>query len=119
MKEKRLTRTSTAVHCLMMTSFDKSKAIANVLCLADEEQLAVLLDDLLTDSEIEKVHERIKIIECLGQKLSQRETAKKTQAAIATVTRGAQLMKKPSFLLGSLIEKGLSKSWWRRAFWNN
>lgn len=102
-----------------MNSLDKSKAIANVLCLADEETLAMLLDDLLTDSEIDKVHERIKIIECLSQKLSQRETAKKTHAAIATVTRGALLMKKPTFILDTLIKKGQSKVWWQKLFWSS
>ena len=100
-----------------MNTSEKTRAIAKVLTLADEETLALLLDDLMTENEIDKIHERIKIIECLSQKLSQRETAQKAEAAIATVTRGAYLMKKPTFMLDTIIDEHHEKGWWKRLFW--
>lgn len=102
-----------------MNTQKKSQAIAKVFTLADEETLTLLLDDLLTESEIDKIHERIKIIECLSQKLSQRATAQRTHAAIATVTRGASLMKKPTFVLDQIIHKSHTKHWWKKLFWNH
>jgi Trp operon repressor len=102
-----------------MTKLNKKiRGIAKVLLLTrSENELARLIDDLLTPSEVNKVHERIRIIDCYQQGFSQRETKRKTKAAIATITRGAVLVKKPGFILNRFISKAKKQSWWRTLFW--
>ena len=92
--------------------------IARVLRLAKTEaQLTALLGDLLTDSEIEKIHERIRIVACLKDGLSQRETQRETNAGIATVSRGARLLQGPKNMLSKIIESAQQMSWWYGLFW--
>lgn len=101
-----------------MKTEQKLKAINKILQVpqtdADRE---ALLSDLLTESEIDKIHERVQIVECLQRGLSQRETSKKSGAAIATVTRGAGLMKKPGLVLDTVIQNNHTLAWWHRLFW--
>ncbi len=84
----------------------KIDLIAELIQKAEsEKELRLLLDDLLTESELNKVYERVQIVANLMNEMSQREVAAKTGAGIATVTRGASLMKKPNFILSKFIDK--------------
>lgn len=99
---------------------EKLQGIAKLIGLSSGEyELIRLLDDLLTDAEIDKIHERIKIVACLKDGLSQRDAQKKTEAAIATVTRGASLLKKPQFILDRVITSAQKMSWWYKLFWQS
>lgn len=102
----------------MSTKDKKIKGIAKVIRLVrTEEDLVRLLDDIFTDSEIDKAHERVKIIACLKDGLSQRKTQTETDAAIATVSRGAQLLHKPKFILDQIISTAQNMNWWQKLFW--
>ncbi len=102
-----------------MTSLNKkTEAIAKFLRLAKTEaELASVLSELTTPSEIEKIHERLRIVDCLDEGLSQRATVERSGAAIATVGRGATLMKSPKLTLGKLIKQGKKSSWWQKLIW--
>lgn len=102
-----------------MSSQDKKlTALADLLRSApDTKTLVAALDDLLTPDEIDTMYERVQIIACLKKGYSQRETLKRTGSAIATVNRGAKVMKKSSFALGKLIDKVNSTGWWRTILW--
>lgn len=96
----------------------KLEGIAKVIHLAkDENQLVLLLEELLTSAEIDKIHERIKVITCLKEGLSQRETSQKCGAAIATVSRGARLFQKQSLVIESIIDQARAMGWWQKLFW--
>jgi len=98
---------------------NKLKGLTKILMLpATEKQLEAMLDDLLTDSEIDKVHERICIIGCLKKGLSQRKTQIETQAGIATVSRGARLLKNDGREIYETVAMAQKKPWWRKLFYS-
>lgn len=95
-----------------------SEAISNTLLLcANKKELSLFLEDIFTNSELEKAYERIHIIDCLDQGLSQRKTLGKVGSAIATVTRGGMLMKKPNVILPKILKKARTQNWWKKLFW--
>lgn len=104
---------------VMNNIIKKAKSISNLLQLAQEEAvLHEILPILMTPSEIENIYERVKILECLQNGLSQRKTLKKTEAtAIATITRGAKVLKQVSPTLHSFFLKAQRLDWWRNLFW--
>ena len=96
----------------------KLQGIAKIIMLSKTEgEIMQVLDDILTGSEVENVHERIKIVACLKKGMSQRETKKITHAGIATITRGSSLIKKTGFILDKMISIAQDLSWWNRLFW--
>jgi Trp operon repressor len=102
----------------MKKKTDKNLAIARFfLMVKSEKEMQKLLDELLTDSERGKIYERIKIIDSLLQGYSQRETVQKTGAAIATVGRGVNLIKRQKLLMSALLKKAKTNAWWRNLFW--
>ncbi len=101
---------------------DKSlmlNAISNFLSLAKSREISIeLLENLLTDSEIKKIYDRIKILDCLEKNFSQRATLKKVGGGIATVSRGAQLVKSENFAtFKKLLANARQQSWWQTLFW--
>ena len=58
-------------------------------------QMLLFLKDLLTPAEHQEIKRRLKIIKLLKRGLPQREVAKKLKIAIATITRGAMVLKNP------------------------
>ena len=96
----------------------QKKALANLFRQSkNSPQLMQLLEDLLTPAEIEKIYERVKIIDCLDQNLSQRKTLAKTGAAIATISRGAMLLQKHQVQLAKLVKISRKYTWWHTLFW--
>ena len=57
-----------------------------------KDQLETLLKTLLTDQELEKITERINILELLMQNKTQRQIAKELGISITTVTRGNKIL---------------------------
>lgn len=72
------------------------------LCKTDKE-LNKLIKDTLTESEIEMVEERFHILYELDQGLSQRAVKDKLNVSIATVTRGAKVLKKGKSIIPKLV----------------
>lgn len=86
--------------------------IAELLRMAQSEgELVALLGDLLTDSEVNKMYERVQIVSYLMEGMSQREVAEKTGAGIATVTRGASVIRNPECVLTRLIDQERNGRW--------
>jgi Trp operon repressor len=81
-----------------------------------EKEIEQLLSELLTISEIEKIHERIRILDGLLAKKSQRQVSEETGAAIVTVGRGAHLTKDSGLISGEIIRSVKRRSWWKKYF---
>ena len=61
--------------------------------LRDPSQIARLLEDLLTPAEVSNVEERWELVKLLAAGLPQRGVAQRLGAGIATVSRGARILK--------------------------
>jgi len=101
-----------------MTSEKKVSGMAQFFSQIESvEDLERVIPELLTDSEIDKIHERLKILQCLDEGFSQRETVKRTGAAIATIGRGAQVIKNKKIKILDYIRHSSTQSWWQKFFW--
>ena len=101
-----------------MKKADKIKAINALLMVSmSQKNSESLLNDVLTESEINKIYERVQILDCLKQGMSQRTTAKKTKSGIATVTRGSHLLKRKDLVIDQIIEQASQMTWWQKLFW--
>ena len=83
----------------------------------NEEELVGLLHDLFTEAEMGKAHERIKIFACLNNGMSQRETKRKSHAAIATVSHGAKFLKNSAVMIAEILKVAQGMNWWGALFW--
>ena len=102
----------------MKQSDKKLQGIAKVLLFTkSENELIKLLNELLTSSEIEKLHERVKIVACLKDGMSQREAQRETDAGIATINRGARLLQQPKLIITKIISSAQKMNWWYKLFW--
>ncbi len=96
----------------------KTSGVARILTAAkNEDELIGLLEDLFTEAEISKAHERIKIFACLHRGLSQRETQHCSRAAIATVSHGAKYLRKQAVMIPKVLNATASRPWWNALFW--
>lgn len=101
-----------------MKTAEKIKAINALLMVSmSQKNSEALLKDLLTDSEVDKIYERVQIIDCLKQGMSQRAIAEKTRSGIATVTRGSHLLKTKGLVVDQVIEQASQMTWWHKLFW--
>ena len=73
------------------------------LAASDRNLLDALLDDLCTPAELSAMARRWQIIKDLQRDISQRDIADRTGVAIATVTRGSRMLKKPTGGFARLI----------------
>jgi len=73
--------------------------------IKDKKDLFLVLQDLLTPSEIENIAERIEILKLLKKWLSQREIAKKLGISITTVTRWSRLLKYEQKAIWKYLDK--------------
>ena len=80
-----------------------SKLVKN---LHTEAEIESFFKELLTDSEIETLSKRWRILEMLKDGLTQRDIAKELKVSLCKVTRGAKILKdKNSILSKHLIKK--------------
>ena len=102
-----------------LSKSSKIKALSQFLALPkSRENMDIVLDNLLTDSELTKVYDRIKILDNLDSGLSHRQTLKQVGGGIATVSHGASLMKNTKFnIFAGILESARLQSWWRKLFW--
>ena len=77
-----------------MNTSSPIKAFAALLNkLESEQQIIEFLDALLTPKELDEIANRMAIIRLLRRGVSQREIAQQLGVGIATVTRGARVLK--------------------------
>ncbi|MFA6304354.1 MAG: Trp family transcriptional regulator [Patescibacteria group bacterium] len=75
-----------------LTDWEINKVLAKI---KDPKFMAIFLKDLLTPAELAEIKRRLSIVKLLHQGLPQRVVAKKLKIAIATITRGARMLKNP------------------------
>ena len=74
--------------------------------LHTEAEIEIFFKELLTESEIETLSKRWRILELLTKGLTQREIAKELQVSLCKVTRGAKIIKnKDSVITKYLIKE--------------
>ena len=80
-----------------------SKLVKN---LNSEAEITAFFKDLLTESEIETLSKRWRILEMLLEGKTQREIAKELQVSLCKVTRGSRILKdKDSIFVRNLIKE--------------
>lgn len=72
---------------------------------ADKKLLENFLIDLLTPVEYAEINRRWEIIKMLNKKIGQREVSKKLGVGIATVTRGARMLKNKKGGFAQVLKK--------------
>lgn len=78
-----------------------SKLVKN---LHTEKEIVTFFKELLTESEIETLSKRWRILKMLKEGATQRDIAKDLQVSLCKVTRGAKILKdKKSILAKNLI----------------
>ena len=97
----------------------KIKALSQFLAMPkSRENLDIVLENILTDSEIGKIYDRIRILDSLDRKLSQRETLEQVGGGIATISRGANMVKAETFkIFAGILAEARLQSWWNKLFW--
>ena len=70
-----------------------------------EAEITAFLRELLTESEIETLTKRWRILEKLKEGCTQREIAKELQVSLCKVTRGAKIMKDEKSILAKYLLK--------------
>ena len=69
-----------------------------------EAEIEAFFKELLTESEIETLSKRWRILEMLNQGFTQREIAKELQVSLCKVTRGAKIMKDEKSILAKYLK---------------
>ena len=66
-------------------------------------EIEAFLKELLTESELETLSKRWRILEMLKEGRTQREIAKDLQVSLCKVTRGAKIMKNKNSILAKYL----------------
>ena len=78
-----------------------SKLVKNIYT---EAEIEAFFKELLTESEIETLSKRWRILEMLNQGFTQREIARELQVSLCKVTRGAKIMKDEKSILAKYLK---------------
>lgn len=70
-----------------------------------EAEISIFLRELLTESEMETLSKRWRILEMLREGHTQREIAKSLKVSLCKVTRGAKIMKDKQSVLAKYLMK--------------
>jgi TrpR family trp operon transcriptional repressor len=73
--------------------------------IKNETEIEMFFKELLTESEIDVLSKRWRILEMLNQGKTQREIAKELQVSLCKVTRGAKILKNKSSMLAKYMAK--------------
>ena len=80
-----------------------SKLVKN---LHTEVEIESFFKELLTESEIETLSKRWRILDLLAQGSTQRDIAKELKVSLCKVTRGAKILKDKDSILANYLIKG-------------
>ena len=69
-----------------------------------EAEISQLLNELLTESEIETLSKRWRILSMLKEGLTQREIAQKLNVSLCKVTRGAKILKNKNAIVTKYLK---------------
>ncbi len=71
----------------------------------DEKFIEKIFVELFTPDELHMIRQRLKIVTLLKCKIPQYEVAKKLNASLCSITRGAKELKNPESALGKIADK--------------
>ena len=71
-----------------------------------EAEIESFFKELLTESEIETLSKRWRILDLLAQGSTQRDIAKELKVSLCKVTRGAKILKDKDSILANYLIKG-------------
>lgn len=102
-----------------LSKSQKIEALAEFLAMPkSRENLDIVLENLLTDSELTKIYDRVRILDSLDRNLSQRETLNRVGGGIATISRGAAMVKAKTFgIFAGILDDARIQTWWHKLFW--
>lgn len=81
--------------------------ISSFLANSNNDEIKNFIIEILTESEIETLSKRWRILKMLNEGKTQREIAKELQVSLCKVTRGSQILKnKKSVIAKFLTKKG-------------
>ncbi len=87
---------------------DTMKQLARILSKeTDELFIENVLIELFTPDEMDMIRQRLKIVTLLKCKIPQYEVAKRLNASLCSITRGAKELKKPDSALSVITERYL------------
>lgn len=77
--------------------------------LKDDKEIFQFLDEVLTESELEALSKRWRILNMLNSNITQREIAKELNVSLCKVTRGAKILKNENSIVKKYLKEGLKK----------
>lgn len=79
--------------------------IDSVVKIDSEVEMESFFKELLTESEIETLSKRWRILRMLNEGTTQRDIAKELQVSLCKVTRGAKILKDEKSVLAKMIKE--------------
>jgi len=73
---------------------------------SDPSRIEEFFSEMLTESELETISKRWRIMEMLYKGHTQREISKEMKVSLCKVTRGSQILKKQNTIIREYIQKG-------------
>lgn len=89
----------------MVLGFHIKDLIDSVVKIDSEVEMESFFKELLTESEIETLSKRWRILRMLNEGTTQREIAKELQVSLCKVTRGAKILKDEKSVLAKMIKE--------------
>ena len=74
--------------------------------LKDDKEVYAFLHELLTESELDVLSKRWRILKMLNAGLTQRSIAKELKVSLCKVTRGSKILKNKNSLTKKYLQKG-------------
>ena len=89
----------------IVLDFQIRDLIDSVVKIDSEVEMESFFKELLTESEIETLSKRWRILRMLNEGTTQREIAKELQVSLCKVTRGAKILKNEKSVLAKMIKE--------------
>ena len=89
----------------MVLDFQIRDLIDSVVKIDSEVEMESFFKELLTESEIETLSKRWRILRMLNEGTTQRDIAKELQVSLCKVTRGAKILKDEKSVLAKMIKE--------------
>lgn len=89
----------------MVLGFQIRDLIDSVVKIDSEVEMESFFKELLTESEIETLSKRWRILRMLNKGITQRDIAKELQVSLCKVTRGAKILKDEKSILAKMIKE--------------
>lgn len=70
-----------------------ARQLAQLIEPMNKAEITAFLEDLLTPAELAQLSTRLEVIDLLGKKMPQHKIASRLGIGVATVTRGAKMLK--------------------------